>query len=129
MSTRRINVSQSQLNNAHPSVCNDISTQFDGDKCVFPLMLDQDYINTIADSKNLQIIINGQILAPYVTEKTFPWIKEYDSYKGFRVRNSNVTIYNAPEAGDFAVTSVISPNQAVQIRKYPYSASTIALGD
>ena len=127
MSTRRINVSQ--INVTYPSVCNDISPQFDGDKCVFPLMLDQDYINTIADSKNLQIILNGQALAPYVTEQTYPWIREYDSYKGFRVRSGNVTIYNPPDSGDFAVTTVIGANPNIQVRKYPYSASTIALGD
>jgi len=127
MSTRRINVSQ--INVTYPSVCNDISTQFNGDRAVFALKLDQDYINTIADSKNLQIIMNGQILAPYVKEQTYPWIKEFDSYKGFRVRDSNVTIYNAPETGDFAVTTVVGANPNPQIRKYPYSASTIALGD
>jgi hypothetical protein len=92
-------------------------------------MLDQDYINTIADSKNLQIILNGQALAPYVTEQTYPWIREYDSYKGFRVRSGNVTIYNPPDSGDFAVTTVIGANPNIQVRKYPYSASTIALGD
>jgi hypothetical protein len=91
--------------------------------------LDQDYINTIADSKNLQIIMKGQVLAPYVKEQTYPWFKEYDSYKGFRVRGSNVTIYNAPDVGDYAVTTVIGANPTPQVRKYPYSASTIALGD
>jgi len=127
MSTRRINLAQIDL--TIPSVCNDISTQFDGANCVFPLKLDQDYINTIADSKNLQIIINGQILPPYIKEQTYPWIREYDSYKGFRVVGSNVTIYNAPEAGDYAVTTVVGANPNPQLRKYPYSASTIALGD
>lgn len=127
MSTRRINLAQIDL--TIPYVCNDISTQFDGDKCVFPLMLDQDYINTIADSKNLQIILNGQVLSPYVKEQTYPWIREYDSYKGFRVVGNNVTIYNAPDSGDYATTTVVGANPNQQLRKYPYSASTIALGD
>jgi hypothetical protein len=128
MSTRRINI-PSQVNVTYPTVCDDISTQFDGLKCVFQLRLDQDYINNIADSRNLQIIMGRQILAPYVKETKYPWITEYDSHKGFRVRGSNVTIYNAPDVGDYAVTTVIGANPTPQVKKYPYSASTIALGD
>jgi len=92
-------------------------------------MVEQDYINSIGDSKNLQIILNGQVLAPYVKEQTYPWIVQYDSYKGFRVRESNVTIYNAPDTGDYAVTTIVGANPITQTRKYPYSASTIALGE
>jgi hypothetical protein len=128
MSTRRINI-PSQVNVTYPTVCDDISPEFDGLRCVFQLKLDQDYINTIADSKNLQIIMGRQVLSPYVKEQRYPWFTEYDSHKGFRVRGSNVTIYNAPDVGDYAVTTVIGANPTPQVRKYPYSASTIALGD
>ena len=113
-----------------PIVCNDISTQFDGRKAVFPLKQDQTSINTVVDSRDVQVTLNGQILAPYVKELTYPWIVEYDSYKGFRVTsNGNLIIYNAPAPGDQAVVMITGTSQSVQTRKYPFSATTIALGD
>jgi len=113
-----------------PIVCNDISTQFDGRKAVFPLKQDQTSINTVVDSKDVQVTLNGQILAPYVNELTYPWIVEYNSYKGFRVTsNGNLIIYNAPAPGDQAVVMITGTSQSVQTRKYPFSATTIALGD
>jgi hypothetical protein len=113
-----------------PIVCNDISTQFDGRKTVFPLKQDQTSINTVVDSKDVQVTLNGQILAPYVKELTYPWIVEYNSYKGFRVTsNGNLIIYNAPAPGDQAVVMITGTSQSAQTRKYPFSATTIALGD
>ena len=113
-----------------PIVCNDISTQFDGRKAVFPLKQDQTSINTVVDSKDVQVTLNGQILAPYVKELTYPWIVEYNSYKGFRVTsNGNLIIYNAPAPGDHAVVMITGTSQSVQTRRYPFSATTIALGD
>lgn len=113
-----------------PIVCNDISTQFDGRKAVFPLKQDQTSINTVVDSRDVQVTLNGQILAPYVKQLTYPWIVEYNSYKGFRVTsNSNLIIYNAPAPGDQAVVMITGTSQSVQTRKYPFSATTIALGD
>jgi hypothetical protein len=112
-----------------PLVCNDIGNYFDGDRTVFPLKQEQDYINSITDSKDVQVVINGQILAPYVYENRLPWIIEFDSYKGYRVVGANLTIYNAPDPGDTAVITVVSTSSAAQTRRYPYSASSIALGD
>jgi hypothetical protein len=113
-----------------PIVCNDVSTQFDGRKAVFPLTQDQTSINTVVDSKDVQVTLNGQILAPYVKELRYPWIVEYDSYKGFRVTSTgNLIIYNAPDVGDQAVVMITNTSQSVQTRRYPFSASTIALGD
>ena len=113
-----------------PIICNDISTQFDGVKAVFPLKQDQTSINTVVDSRDVQVTLNGQILAPYIKELTYPWIVEYDSYKGFRVTSTgNLIIYNAPAPGDQAVVMITGTSQSVQIRKYPFSATTIALGD
>ena len=113
----------------YPIVCNDIGNRFDGLTTTFPIMVEQDYINTIADSRNLQVSVSGQYLAPFVTTQTFPWITEYDSFRGFRLRGSNITIYNPPDAGEQAVVTIVSNNSTVQTRKYPYSATTIALGD
>jgi hypothetical protein len=112
-----------------PLVCNDITGYFDGDRTVFPLKQEQDYINSITDSKDVQVVINGQILTPYVAENRLPWIIEYDSYRGYRVVGANLTIYNAPDPGDTAVVTVVSTSSAAQTRRYPYSASSIALGD
>ena len=117
------------FNSSVPIVLNDISTQFDGSKTVFPLLLDQTNINTITDSKDVQVILNGQILAPYVQELEYPWINSYDSYKGYRIKDGNIIIYNAPNYGDQCVMIVRSTSQSVQTRRYPYAATTIAFGD
>jgi len=112
-----------------PQICDDISSQFDGDKTVFALTVDQSYINTVTDSKDVQVSINGLQLTPYVAELRWPWITEYASYKGFKVVGANLTIFNAPDPGDTATVTVVSTSQAAQTRRYPYSASSIALGD
>ena len=117
------------FNTSVPIVLNDISTQFDGSKTVFSLLLDQTSINTITDSKDVQVILNGQILAPYVQDLEYPWITPYDSFKGYRIKDGNIIIYNAPNYGDQCVMIVRSTSQSVQTRRYPYSAATIAFGD
>jgi len=118
-----------------PLVLNDISNQFDGLKAVFSLKTDQTAVTntSITDSKNLEVIVNGRRLSPYVKELPYPWLNTYDSFKGYRVvatsNSSNVIIYNAPESGDQAVLTIINSSLTIQTRKYPYSAATIALGD
>ena len=117
------------FNSNVPLVLNDISTQFDGRKTVFQLKVNQTSINTIVDSKDVQVIINGQILAPYVNELEYPWIGTYDSFKGYRIVSGNITIYNAPNYGDQCVMIVRSTSQSVQTHRYPFAATTIILGD
>jgi hypothetical protein len=112
-----------------PIVLNDISTQFDGVTTVFALKQDQTSINTIVDSKDLEVVINGMRLTPYVKTLTYPWLTPYDAFRGFRVSGSNLIIYNAPAIGDGASVIVRSISSSVQTRKYPYSATTIAFGD
>ena len=112
-----------------PIVVNDISTQFDSVNTVFALNQNQTSINTIVDSKDLEVVINGARLTPYVKQQTYPWLVDYDSFRGFRVSGSNLIIYNAPAIGDSAAVIVRSISAAVQTRKYPYSATTIAFGD
>lgn len=118
-----------------PLVLNDISNQFDGYKNVFILLTDQTPItNTyITDSKNLEVVLNGKKLSPYVKQNTFPWLTPYDSFNGFRVvsnaNTANVIIYNTPDPGDTATLTIINSSLTIQTRKYPYSATTIALGD
>jgi len=116
-----------------PLVVSDISPQFDGRKTVFTILNDQLPVANIVDSKNVEVIVNGMRLAPYVKQNTWPWITTYDSHKGFRIVSSNVsstvTVYNAPAPGDQAVITIINSSPTPQTRKYPYSAATIALGD
>ena len=120
----------------YPLVLNDISTQFNSNRAVFRLKTDQTFISNsaIGDSKNLQVVVNGLVLAPYVNELRWPWITPYDSYRGFRVRNgpgnfANLVIYNAPERGQQAVVMQTSNSATRQNRRYPFSATTVALGD
>lgn len=119
----------------NPVILNDISNQFNNMNCVFPLRLEQDNItnSNVIDSKNLEVIINGLRLSPYVTQLTYPWLTPYDSFKGFKVvttaTSANLIIYNAPAIGDSALVTIINNSSTIQTRKYPYSATTIALGD
>jgi hypothetical protein len=110
-------------------VLNDISNQFDGIKTVFRLLENQTIINTIVDSKDLEVLINGVRLTPYVTQENYPWIVDYDGFNGFRVKGSDLIIYNAPFIGDSASLIWKNTSNTVQRRKYPYTATTIALGD
>lgn len=112
-----------------PLVLNDISSQFDGSKSVFDLKLDQDSINTIVDSKDVQVMLNGQILVPYITELEYPWICPVESIRGYRIKDGKITIFNAPNYGDQCVMIVRNTSQTAQTRRYPYSATNIALGD
>jgi len=114
-------------------VLNDITNQFDNLKCVFDLRSEQSNVINIMNSRNLEVIINGAKLAPYVTDLRYPWLTPYDSFKGHRVVSSNTSsqlvIYNPPAPGDQAILTLINNSSASQNRRYPYSAATIALGD
>jgi hypothetical protein len=114
---------------------NDISNQFTGLNSVFNLLVDQTNITNsdVVDSKNMEVIINGLRLAPYIKQNTYPWLTPYDSFMGFRVvsdsTSARIIIYNSPVPGDQALLTIINKATNVQTRKYPYSATTIALGD
>jgi hypothetical protein len=112
-----------------PLFVNDISPYFDNMKQVFPFKVDQTSINTIIDSKDVEVTINGSRLEPYVNEPGFPWISEFASGKGFRVKEGIVVIFRTPARGDEAVMVVRNSSQTPQIRRYPFSAQIIALGE
>ena len=117
-----------------PYVLDNISAQFDGDKTVFGLTIDTANISTvinnfIIDSKDLDVAITGMVQTPYVKQLSWPWIVDYDSFKGFRVVNDTITFYNAPQPGTQASIVLRSTSQSAQQRRYPYPASSIALGD
>jgi hypothetical protein len=116
-----------------PSVLADISNSFDGNKTIFNLTVDQANVTNIMDSKNLEVVVNGARLSPYVKELRYPWLTPYDSFKGYRVvstsNTSTLIIYNAPASGEQAILTLINSSSISQTKKYPYSAATIALGD
>jgi hypothetical protein len=124
-----VSISTNYGGNIPPIVLNDISNYFDGTTCSFPLKQETSSINTFIDSKDIMVTINGMVLAPYVTENRLPWTVDYDSYRGYRVVDSNVVIYNAPDPGDRATVIIIGQSQTKQVRRYPFSPTTIGLGD
>jgi hypothetical protein len=75
------------------------------------------------------VTVNGMVLSPYVTEIRYPWLTDYDSYRGYRVVGSNLIIYSAPDPGDRATVIIIGQSQKPQTRRYPFSPTTIGLGD
>lgn len=111
------------------TVLNDISNQFDGSKTVFDLKADQTVINTTVDSKDVEVVINGLRLTPYVDTYTYPWITPYDSFRGFRVVAGKLILYNAPYRGDSSFIMLRPGSTTRQKRRYPFSATTVALGD
>ena len=110
-------------------VLNDISNQFDGSKTVFDLKADQTVINTTVDSKDVEVAINGLRVTPYVDTYTYPWITPYDSFRGFRVVAGKLILYNAPYRGDSSFIMTRPGSTTRQKRRYPFSATTVALGD
>jgi hypothetical protein len=112
----------------------DISPQFDGVKNVFSLTLDTANISTIInttiiDSKDVDVAINGSVLAPYVKQLTWPWITPYDAFKGYRVVDDKIIFYTAPTPGTQCSIILRNTSKLAQTRRYPYTPSSIALGD
>ena len=129
-------VSIIEIGSSDPVVVNDISSQFDGTKSVFDLKVDQDYVTAVGDSKDVEVIVNGARLSPYVKQIRWPWFTPFDSSQGFRVLNGipepntvKLVIYDSPFIGDSASVIVRSKSFSQQQRRYPFSVSTIALGD
>lgn len=112
------------------TILNDISSQFDGVKGSFSLRLEQNAVTTITDSKNLEVVVSGKKLSPYVTTLPYPWLTPFDTIKGYRVRDGNLVIYNPPDVGETALLTYKTPGTTTtQIKRYPFSATTVALGE
>lgn len=124
-----VSIATNYNGNVPPIVINDISSYFTGSTNKFTMNQDYNILSGVIDSKDVDVVINGQYLQPYVAEIRFPWITPYDAYRGFRVNGANLIIYNAPQVGDVAVVKIVGTSQTAQKRRYPFSASTIALGD
>jgi len=128
--TNFINLNNDIINSG--VILNDISNQFDGVTTHFPLRLEQNLVTTITDSKNLEVVVDGLKLSPYIIKYTWPWLVEYASFKGYRVRTFDsqnyITIYNAPSVGSSALLS-LRQSSTTQTSRYPFSATAVALGD
>lgn len=116
-----------------PIVLDDISPQFDGAKTVFDLTLDLTPVssvinNSVVDSKDLDVSVNGSVIAPYVKQVHFPWILDYDSFKGFRVSGDKIIFYNSPRPGTQCTLTLRNTSSTIQTRRYPFTAGSIALG-
>jgi hypothetical protein len=112
---------------AGATLLDDVSNQADSYKSVFTLKQNGVSLSTtyIVDSKDLQVTVDGKRLQPYTCDKDFVFMAAYDGYKGFRVRENRVIIYNAPEAGSQITLVVQKTSSTDQIRRYPLSATTI----
>lgn len=116
---------------AGATLLDDMSGLCDDYNCVFRLKQNQTALGTtyIVDSKDLEVTLNGQRLQPYTSQNAFAFMPAYDGYKGFRVRENRLIIYNAPAVGSQLTVVVRKTSSAKQIRRYPFSAATIGLGD
>jgi len=114
------------------TILNDISNQFDGVTTHFKLRLEQNTVSTITNSKDLEVLVDGLRLSPYIARYAWPWLMVYDSFKGYRVRTFDsenyITIYNAPSAGSSALL-ILQASSTAQTSRYPFSAATVAFGD
>jgi len=122
-----------------PLVLDDISNQCDGAKMVFRLTNNLSNITSanITDSKNLQVAVNGLILSPWVNVQNFIWYPLIFAGfptlgPGYQVNSTassaNVTFYRSPAKGSQVVLTIISNSSSAQVRKYPFTATYIALG-
>jgi hypothetical protein len=109
----------------------DVSPRFDNEKAVFPLTLNGVPVGNITNSQDMTVQTGGATLVPYVPYITWPWTPIYDSWRGFRVKSdatgSNVIIYNSPAIGDSFSAAVVNNSQTVIVRRYPFTATNIAI--
>lgn len=116
----------------HPIFCDDISDFFDGATKSFTLKVDGVAINNLADSRNVQIFMNGLLLKPYIASnnKTLPWVVEISQKNGeYEIVGNSVVFYIPPEYGDIARIAVINTNTFVQKVSNSFSPLTLAFGD
>jgi hypothetical protein len=120
---------------ALPLVMDDISPQFDGTKTVFTLAVDtltvSNVINSsILDSKDLDVSMGGQLVKPYVSQTTYPWLTPYDSFRqGYRVEGNSIVFFVAPSPGSDCSIIIRNISRTIQTRRYPFTAGGVVLGD
>ena len=83
-------------------------------------------------SDDIELLVAGQQLAPYMVRSHLPWIVEYDSFNGFRViSGSRIIVYNAPVVRGTGLQSVrvVRSVGTQTARRYPFAPTTIAFGE
>lgn len=113
----------------YPLICDDIGSQFDGRRMIFTLRANGNTINTIVDSKNVQVYLNGQIQRPYIAEPTLPWAMDYTPNGFYKIVGNTIIFYNPPVDSDTVMIVVVTNSTYPQVTSNFYSARTIALGD
>lgn len=115
-----------------PFSTNDISSLFNGVRTIFPLKFNQLSISTIFapfNTNEIDVWLNGYRVNPYQAEIKFPWLVEYDWYNGYKVKGSNLVLYNAPAPGDTASVIINKNASVIRPKRYPFASNTVALGD
>ena len=110
----------------------DVHGQADAANCVFTLRQNQVPLSTtsIKDSKDLEVTVDGEQYSPYASQLAFAFMPIYEvDGSTFRVRENRLIIYNAPDVGAKIKVVVRKSSTAPQTRRYPFSATTIGLGD
>ncbi len=115
-----------------PLVLSDISPLCDGLRTVFNLKSNQTLISStyIVDSTDLEVTVDGERYTAYASQNAFAFMPIYEAdSRTFRVRQNRLIIYNAPEVGAKISAVVRKSSTTAQVRRYPFSAATIGLGD
>lgn len=99
---------------------------------MFPMKFNQSSITSAfsaLQTEDIDVMISGVQLEPYAKDTMWPWVSPYDWFNGYKVSGSNVVNYNAPAQGDKAVASVARSTSITRTYRYPFSATTVALGE
>jgi hypothetical protein len=110
----------------------DVHGRADAGNCVYTLKFNQTPLNTtyIKDSKDLEVTVNGERYTAYANQRAFTFMPVYEmDSRTFRVRENRLIIYNAPDIGAKISVVVRKSSTTSQVRRYPFSATTIGLGD
>ena len=86
-------------------------------------------INSVADSRNVQVELNGKIQRPYISERVMPWIMEYTPNGAYKIVGNTIIFYNPPAAGDVVSLVITKPGTYTQSMTNSYSPRPIVFGD
>jgi len=117
------------------TVVNDISHQFNNLQQVFTLKTNYTVLTGVeyGDSKDLEVVLDGRPLEPYVTEynRLWPWLNEFDAGRtnSFRMRGAKIIFYKQPRVRTTVFIKINTKSASRQVRKYPLTPINIAFGD
>lgn len=115
-------------------VIDELANLFNGQKTSFDINFNGTPVS-VTQVQDLQVVIDGRVLIPdtKATQTSYPWmvVSTFGSLgKGYRLYNNKLVLYNAPKAGSssYIVYRQTQPSQQ-SVSRYPFAATTIALGD